>query len=114
MYEWIEKIEVDILMEILGDLMSNISEECYSAGWYQGSEYIIPALCEKALNTQMPKPWARGEVTPEMASLLVSLAGKIGGWVSPNKKGDGYKIFNPFPTPEKYEDEIEFWKNKQK
>lgn len=114
MYEWIEKIDHEILIDILGDLMSNVSEECYSASWYSGSEYIIPALCIKAEKIGTPRPWAQGELTPEMASLLLALAKKIGSWVNLNEDSNGYIAFNPFPTPEKHLEEIQFWKNKRK
>ncbi len=114
MYEWIEKIDREILIDMLGDLMSNVSEECYSAGWYDGSEYLIPALCEKALKIGTPRPWAHGEVTPENASLLVAISERIGSWVNLNESGNEYVAFDPYPIPEKYLQEIQFWKEKRK
>ncbi len=114
MYKWIDRIDTEVSIDILGDLMSNISEECYSASWYVGSEYIIPALCEKALKIGRPRPWAHGEISPEMASLLVALSEKIGSWVTLNENVDGYVGFNPFPIPEKYLKELEHGKNTNK
>lgn len=112
MYDWIEKVDTEVLIDILGDLMSNASEECYSAGWYEGSEYIIPALCIKAVKMGTPRPWAQGEVSPEMASLLIAISDKIGCWVTLNESANGYIKFNPFPTPAKYCEEITHWKNR--
>ena len=113
MYAWIDKIEKEILLEMLGDLMSNISEECYSSGWQEGTEYIVPALCIKANNLGRREPWAHGEITPEMAELLLTLANKVGGWASYDEVIDGYKIINPFPTPSKYSEEIKIWETKK-
>jgi hypothetical protein len=111
---WIEKVDKEILLEILGDLMSNISEDCYSAEWYEGSEYIIPALCVKASKLGRSRPWAHGEVSLSTASLLISISNRLGGWANISAGNDGYVLFNPFPTPKECEEEIEFWKNKVK
>lgn len=87
------------LIPVLGREMSDISEDCYCAGWLVGTEYIVPELCRRAMATGEVQHWGHGEVTPERASGLMKLASLIGGWVDYDLNSGGYKLFEPFPIP---------------
>lgn len=100
------------ILRTLGDLMSRISEICYEAPWMVGTEYMVPELCLRAVETGEPQPWARGEVTPAVARHLTELAGKLGGWARLEGDGSGYLPFDPFPTPARFLEELDFWKRK--
>jgi len=100
-------------LQRLGDTMAGVSEACYAAGWYQGTEYLVPALCRRALETGQAQPWARGEVTPAMAQSLDALAKELGHWANLKGGGSGYVPFDPFPTPAEHLAELAFWKKKR-
>ncbi len=100
------------LLQTLGDLMSGLSETCYQSTWMVGTEHMLPALCRRAIESGEAQPWARGEVTPAVAMHLTELAEKLGGWVRLDKGGTGYRPFNPFPTPERFVEELDFWKRR--
>ncbi len=100
------------VLRTLGDLMSRISETCYEAPWMVGTEYMVPELCRRAAATGEPQPWARGEVAPAVARHLTELAGKLGGWARLEEGGTGYLPFDPFPTPGRFLEELDFWKRK--
>ena len=100
------------LLHTLGDLMSGLSETCYQAAWMVGTEYMLPELCRRAIESDEPQPWARGTVTPAVARHLSELADELGGWVRRGKGGTGYLLFNPFPTPERFVEELDFWKRR--
>ncbi len=100
------------LLRRLGETMGGVSEACYAAGWYQGTEYLVPALCRRVLETGQPQPWARGEVTLAMAQSLSALADELGHWAKLNDNATGYVPFDPFPTPPEHMAELAFWKQK--
>ncbi len=90
------------VLQILGNAMSDISEESYCAGWATGTEYIVPELCRRALDSGQPERWGRWEVTPETARGLTHLAGELGCWATLNDSGTGYVPHQPFPVPAVY------------
>lgn len=100
------------LLRTLGDLMSGISESCYQAAWMVGTEYMVPELCRRALESGEAQPWARGTVTPAVARHLSELADKLGGWARLDEAGTGYQPFDPFPTPDRFLEELDFWKRR--
>lgn len=84
--------------------MSDVSEECYYAGWMLGTEYVVPELCRRALDSGEPQPWGDGEVTPEQARELTELADRLGSWADLEEQGIGYVQHDPFPlSPEQLE-----------
>ena len=87
------------LIQTLGDQMSEISEDCYCAGWLGGTEHLVPELCRRALESNAVQIWGNGEVTPERAAGLWQGAKELGHWVDLDEPGVGYVPFNPFPVP---------------
>lgn len=61
----------------LADRMSDLSEECYFAGWLIGTEYALWELAQAGGGR-----WGIGVVMPEQAAELIDLANKAGGWVA--------------------------------
>ncbi len=114
MIDWLNKIDEDALTQVLGELMSAISEDCYCAGWMEGTEYLVPALCQRVLKLNRPLPWAHGELGPGMAAILQTIADKIGHWANLNDNAIGYVAFDPWPTPKAHLDELDLWKMKSK
>lgn len=90
------------LVQQLGEAMSDVSEECYHAGWLGGTEYFVPELCRRAVATGRAQPWGHGEVTPERARTLIELAARAGCWADLDEPGIGYEPFQPFPIPPEY------------
>src|SRR5262245_48140399 len=68
------------LVQQLGRAMSDVSEDCYCAGWLGGTEYFVPELCRRAAATGRPQYWGHGEVTPERAAGLLALAELLRCW----------------------------------
>lgn len=66
----------------LGEAMSEVSEECYCAGWLIDTETIVPALCREALATGAPQRWGMGRIDVETAARLVAMADELGCWVT--------------------------------
>jgi hypothetical protein len=106
---WIERLDEGTLTELLGDLMSSISEDCYYAGWEKGTEYIVPALCTRVANLNRSQFWAHGQVGTGLADILLSIAEKLGHWVNLNDNASGYVLFDPWPTPQEYVEELNYW-----
>ncbi len=115
LYKWQGEPAADParLVKQLGDLMSGISEACYAAGWYAGTEYMVPELCRRALQTGEVQSWASGEITPAMARHLNALAERLGNWANLSEDATGYVAFDPFPTPDEHLQELDFWKRKK-
>ena len=95
------------LVQQLGEAMSNISEDCYCAGWLSGTEYTVPELCRRALESGQTQYWGHGEITPDQARLLVELAERLGCWADTDLASIGYDPFHPFPIPPEYVQAIE-------
>jgi hypothetical protein len=62
----------------LYDLMSDISEDCYCAGWMMGNEYI---LWEILTNPSASRNYGQAIVTPEKIAILREISAEIGGWI---------------------------------
>jgi hypothetical protein len=90
------------VLQLLGAAMSDISEECWCAGWLLGSEYYIPELCRRAVDSGHPQRWGPGEVTMVQALGLVYLAEQLGCWAALDSVGVGYVAHQPFPVPPEY------------
>lgn len=88
----------DMLVQQLGAAMSDLSEECYSAGWMSGSEDEIPELCRRALATGVVQHWGHGSVTPEVARRLTELAERAGAWANLHPQDDTFVPYRP-PNP---------------
>ena len=90
----------DNLVQQLGAAMSELSEECYCAGWMSGSEDAIPELCRRALATGLAQHWGHGVVTPEVARMLTTLAERAGAWADLHPQDDMYIPYRPTaPVP---------------
>ncbi len=83
------------LVQLLGGAMSEISEDCWSAGWLTGGEDFIPELCISAATTGVSRKFGLGYVTAERARGLVYLAGHIGCWANWDPNGDEYVPHQP-------------------
>ncbi len=89
------------LVQLLGNAMSDISEDCWCAGWLGGAEHDIPELCRRAGESGRAQRWGLGEITPEQGRALVYLADQLGSWADLDKPGVGFVPYQPFPlTPE--------------
>jgi hypothetical protein len=90
------------LLRLLGQEMSDISEDCYCAGWLGGTEYFVPEICRRALESGRSQIWGHGEVTPARAKELTLLADQLGCWADLDEDGIGYVPHQPFPVPQQY------------
>jgi hypothetical protein len=95
------------VVQHLGSAMSDISEDCYCAGWLGGTEYMVPQLCRRAVDLGKTQYWGHGEVTPEQARKLILLAEQAGSWADTDYYSVGYNPFQPFPIPQEYIDSVE-------
>ncbi len=87
-----------LLVQQLGREMSDISEDCYCAGWLGGTEYMVPELCRRAIEMGLTQHWGHGEVTLEQARQLWGLAERIEGWAENDLDCIGYVLFlQPIP-----------------
>jgi len=64
----------------LSALMSDISEECWCAGWLIGTQDTLPGLCWLAYRTNTPQHWGMGLIAPDEAKTLIDLAEIAGSW----------------------------------
>lgn len=80
------------MVRLLSLLMSEISEECMSASWHMGLEYILwDAVLGKHL-------WSRWNgITPVQRDMLRELSQELGGWVvwNPDDKSAEDTVFVP-------------------
>jgi hypothetical protein len=95
------------LLQVLGNEMSDISEDGYCAGWLGSTEHFVPELCRRAIESGIAQKWGACEVTPERARGLIALAEQIGSWVNLDEQAVGYVPFQPFPIPQHLADVIE-------
>jgi hypothetical protein len=66
------------LQEALYMLMSDISEECYCAGWLIDNEFRLwSAVADPADDRQ----YGMGEIEPEQIAKLKELSELVGGWI---------------------------------
>ena len=59
-------------------LMSDISEECYCAGWITGAEYV---LWEIVADHAADRKWGQGQVQQWQIDDLRAISEEIGGWI---------------------------------
>lgn len=95
------------LVQILGREMSDLSEECWYAGWIENTEYCVPELCRRAVARGEPQPWGHGEVTAARARGIVALAEWLGSWATLDEAGKAYVPCQPFPVPERVHSELD-------
>lgn len=95
------------LVQRLGQEMSDLSEDCWCAGWLGGTEYFVPELCRRAVESGLSQFWGHGEITPRLAGELVALAELAGCWADTDYYSVGYDPFQPFPIPPEYIEAVE-------
>ncbi|MDQ6722001.1 MAG: hypothetical protein M3003_14560 [Candidatus Dormibacteraeota bacterium] len=61
----------------LAQLMSDISERCYYAGWEHGTEQVLWAALRDG-----PRQWGVDAIRAEDLSLLEQLSEQSGGWIA--------------------------------
>ena len=71
----------ELVMRALGSMMSDTSEDCWCAGWLDGTEDMLPQLCRQAVRTGQPQQWGQGLITPRRAQMMIELAEELGHWV---------------------------------
>lgn len=94
----ITQLTRDEAIQMMGDIMSEISERCYCAGWMDGTEEVVPQLVAEALSTGQDQGWCMNELRLHEAKHLKALNDYLGHWVDFNM-GDG-PTYIPY-TPEK-------------
>jgi hypothetical protein len=62
----------------LYQLMSDISENCYCAGWMHGNEYT---LWKMVADPTASRRYGQSEVTDEEIAELKAISDDIGGWI---------------------------------
>jgi hypothetical protein len=62
----------------LYNLMREISEDCYCAGWMNGNEYT---LWEMVANPEASRRYGQDEVTLEQIADLRTMSAELGGWI---------------------------------
>lgn len=87
------------LVQLLGREMSDLSEECWAAGWVSDTQLSVPELCRRAVETGTPQRWGSTLVPLERARALVYLAELLGCWADLDARGVDFVEFQPFPLP---------------
>lgn len=62
----------------LYQLMSDISEDCYCAGWMNGNEYT---LWEMLTTPTAPRNYGMGQVSDRDIAEMRAISNDIGGWI---------------------------------
>jgi hypothetical protein len=62
----------------LYELMSDISEECYCAGWMSGNEYSLWRIVS---DPNASRRYGQGEVTEQQVTDMRTMADSCGGWI---------------------------------
>jgi hypothetical protein len=81
-----------IARRALGTLMSEISEDCWCAGWLDGNGAALWRLMEQGGGR-----YGQGEVSPEQAAELRVLSDALDEWM---EWDDGASDVEPIPLPE--------------
>jgi hypothetical protein len=61
----------------LAELMSDISERSFAAGWLNGTEYVLWDALLKG-----PRDWGRDRITADDIARLSQLSTAAGGWIT--------------------------------
>jgi hypothetical protein len=85
------------VLQLLGQAMSEVSEECWSAGWLGGTEDAIPILCHRAIESGQPQRWGGGAITVEQARGMSFLAEQLGCWANLDDAGVRFVAHHSFP-----------------
>ena len=104
---WLEKLDKHDKIQLLGELMSSCSEDCYHADWLEGTEYIIPELTRRIMIHGHSLKWGQGYLGRGLAEILQKVADSLGGWVNLDEAGKEYVFSSPFPIPSKYLTDID-------
>lgn len=75
--------ELNKAAEQLRDLMSDISERCWYAGWLEGTEFVLWGAVTGGART-----WGHGTITEEDIARLEALSEIAGGWIAWNDDRD--------------------------
>jgi hypothetical protein len=87
----------------LCQFMSDISEDCYCAGWLNGLEHALWRCIESG-----PRSWGQGEITQADLDKLKALSSRCGGWWV-WREGVG-NVFVPLEAwRQEYEREKQLW-----
>lgn len=82
----------------LYELMSDISEECYCAGWMTGNEFFLWSVINGG-----NRKYGMGVVTDDQIQKLKSLSEELGGWIFWYDSGSDSDKWGPkFITMEKW------------
>lgn len=73
-----------LLTQALGQMMSDVSEEQYSAGWMMGLEEELPSCIRHRRET------CTYLVDRELANLMQTIADALGHWAALSDDGDYY------------------------
>jgi hypothetical protein len=76
--EAIQPLITEAAKDRLYNLMSDISEECYCAGWMSGNEYTLWAMVR---DPAASRHYGMSEVSAEDVEELRQLSEQLGGWV---------------------------------
>ena len=99
-----ENLSTMTLVDFLGELLSELSEQCYYAAWFGGTEYIVPELARRSVELSAVQYWGHGFLNPSLGSTLLLISEELGSWVdySDSDGRDEFKPFHPFPIPAEY------------
>ena len=69
---------MDWKQRALYQLMSDISEDCYCAGWMSGNEYTLWTM---VANQDADRRYGLGEVELQQIEELRAISTEVGGWI---------------------------------
>lgn len=83
--------------QILGRMMSEISERCWTAGWISGAEDDLPPLIAMAAASRETQGWGQSLVWPDESDIMIALVASMGHWatLNPDINGIEYLPYQP-------------------
>lgn len=69
--------ELNTFQQALANLMSDISEDAYCAGWMMGLEFDLWRL----LHSNPPRPYGMINISDNSMKMLKELSDHVGGWI---------------------------------
>lgn len=81
--------------QLLGKLMSEISETCWASGWFRGVEDDLPRIIAMAAATRDKQEWGKLFVWPDDADLIIALVTALGHWATPSDDDLVYLPYQP-------------------